>query len=80
MTLRLSFSIILIFGLCLACNRKAKVVEDLCFNPAKVNNDAACPMIYKPVCGCDDKTYSNTCVAVNAGIQFWTEGACEANK
>lgn len=37
---------------------------------------AACPHIYKPVCGCDHKTYSNSCVAASYGIKRWTEGAC----
>lgn len=80
MTLRLSFGTLLLLGLFFACNRKAKVTEDLCFDPAKVNKEAVCPMNYAPVCGCDDQTYSNSCVAFNAGIQFWTDGTCEDNK
>jgi hypothetical protein len=34
-------------------------------------------MDYKPVCGCDGKTYSNAFVAKCAGVKSWTEGECK---
>ena len=30
-----------------------------------------------PVCGCDNLTYSNKCVAESQGVNSWVNGACD---
>ena len=54
----------------------SQITVNQCFNPKQVCNDCACLMVYDPVCGCDDNTYSNACFAYISGITSWTEGAC----
>lgn len=50
--------------------------DKTCIDPAQRQPDAACPMNYNPVCGCNNKTYSNECKAKIDGVQRWTKGAC----
>ena len=50
--------------------------RDNCIDKSKIKNDP-CTRIWDPVCGCDDKIYSNPCVAENAGLKSWTKGECK---
>ena len=58
-----------------AC-QKEKYNSD-CIDSRNIDLNKACIEIYQPVCGCDDKTYSNSCFAQINGLKNWTQGGCE---
>ncbi len=48
-----------------------------CVAPSSILTNSYCPDVFIPVCGCDNITYKNACVAeYEAGIQTWTQGSC----
>lgn len=48
-----------------------------CVDLSKVKNrNEDCTFLWDPVCGCNNLTYENECLARKAGVQKWTKGKC----
>jgi hypothetical protein len=41
-----------------------------------VSRPRVCPRIYRPVCGCNGRTYANDCVRMSAGVSKLHDGRC----
>jgi len=72
------FNAVLIITFLKSCNRDNKISaeDELCINEDLIDETVACYLIYAPVCGCNNETYSNDCIASSNGVLSYTEGAC----
>ncbi len=66
---------IMLFTIGYGCEKEQKNTD--CVDEQKKDLTGVCIEIYQPVCGCDQKTYPNSCYAGINGLTSWTEGACE---
>jgi hypothetical protein len=58
----------------------ANCLGSLCLDSNLVDSALLCPPVYAPVCGCDNVTYMNACLAAYTyGVSTWTQGVCGAN-
>lgn len=59
---------------CLCCSKNSSPLGNC---EEKPNDGRVCTLAYMPVCGCNNKTYGNACVAASHGITRYTEGECK---
>ncbi len=49
-----------------------------CIDKSKVKLQQICPKVYNPVCGCNGRTYNNSCEAQKMGVTTFKKGKCPA--
>ena len=78
----LSSLIILLTIAFFSCNKNSNCVSSplsqnqICIDTSLIANTDTCIEIYEPVCGCDDNTYDNYCVAERSGVISYIIGEC----
>ena len=58
------------------CDLKAGLCGAAAADGACVKVPAVCTTVYRPVCGCDGKTYGNDCERQRAKVQKQQDGPC----
>lgn len=72
-----SFFILLFFIFCWIAFHGCGDEKD-CYDPElEANHSGICTQDCPQVCGCDGKTYCNTCIANSKGIVVEHEGPCK---
>jgi len=69
--------VIFFIFLCFSIKVTAQFNPGACIDTFAVNNNPCFGTIYDPVCGCDQITYRNFCLANAQGVQFFEQGPCE---
>jgi len=74
---------LVLFAVIFSCHPKTNPAAtsevDNCIDPSKIDLKLPCNKMYKPVCGCDHKTYGNECEARRNGVIDFTDGPCVKN-
>lgn len=52
----------------LLTHKEQRPTKPLCIDPTKIDPHKTCIEVYKPVKGCDNKIYGNSCKAEAAGV------------
>jgi len=68
---------ILIYLLVLSVILSVSDLQAQCIDQSLIDPSGTCSMAYIPVCGCDGRTYQNSCIAtIEGGVNDYTQGPC----
>jgi hypothetical protein len=79
--------VVIVLAAMFACEKESLILEDETLKKEnqgdksncveKQNVGFGCTKEYNPVCGCNNKTYANPCIAESVGIMTYSKGACK---